>query len=151
MEKNEIIALVRTLMNQRRPMVNTRRPFVLATSGPEGAPQMRWMGDLMLEDPLTVYMACGAQSRKMDQIRVNQNAQLMFQSEGFGQVATLSGTCEICDDAETKMRIWKAMPVVASYVSGPDDPNLGVLHFITRKVELLMMHDHGMTPFVAEL
>jgi general stress protein 26 len=125
--------------------------FVLATAGEGGAPRMRWMGALLLEEPLTLYMACGASSRKMDQVRGNPQAQVMFQNAEFSEVVTLSGECEVRDEAEIKQRLWESLPAMEQYFKGPDDPGLGVLKFVTKRVELLGLQSHGETPQVAEL
>lgn len=144
MSREEIIAMARRVVSEGKP-------FVLATVDAEGCPRMRWMGGLLLEDPLTIYMACGASSRKMDQIRGNPKGQLMFQTEGFREVVTLYGTCQIVDDAEVKQKMWQAMPALTHYFAGPDDPNLGVIRFITRRVEIMTADRHGEPPLVADV
>jgi general stress protein 26 len=131
-------------------MIRAGKPFVLGTVDRDGAPQMRWMGGLLLELPLTIYMAAGADSRKMRQIRANPRAQLMFQDEDFAHVATLSGTCEIVEDIATKRRVWDGIPGCAEHFGGPEDPNFGVIKFVCRRVELLATSESH-EPAVAEM
>ena len=144
MERDEIIAAAQEL-------IRNNKVFVLATVGEDGGPRMRWMGDLVLDEPLTITMACGAKSRKMDQVRANPAAQLMFQTADYATVVTLFGTCEILTDAATKQRVWDALPSLKDYSSGPDDPGLGILCFKTQRVELLGLQTHGMAPLAVEL
>ena len=81
-------------------LIRAGRAFVFATVDDTGFPQIRWMGGAFLEEPLTVYMAAGAGSRKMRQIGGHPEAQLMFQSEDFSRVATLTGNiCTMTTDS----------------------------------------------------
>jgi len=131
-------------------MIRAGKPFVLGTVDTDGAPQMRWMGGLMLEPPLTVYMAAGADSRKMHQVRANPRAQLMFQDGEFARVVTLSGTCEVVEELATKRRVWDGIPGCAEYFGGPEDPNFGVVKFVCRRVERLALNESH-EPAVAEV
>ena len=139
------------LIKFAQQFVQEHSVFVLATAGEGGAPRMRWMGALLLEEPFTLYMACGANSRKMDQVRANPQAQLMFQNAQFSEVVTLFGECEVTDDAEMKQRLWDSLPAMEQYFKGPDDPGLGVLKFTAQRIELLGLQTHGPEPLVAEL
>ena len=143
MGRDEIIAMTKEL-------AQAERPFVLATTDQEGRPQMRWMGGCVIDDPLTFWMAAGAKSRKMGQIRGNPAGQLMFQDEQYGRVATVTGECEIVEDIEAKRRLWERMPQLSRYVSGPEDPEFGVIKLIAKHVEALNMAE-GMGSQVAEL
>jgi general stress protein 26 len=143
MDRDEIIAVTREL-------AEADVPFVLATVDEHGAPQVRWMGGCALDDPMTVWLAGGAKSRKMSQISASARAQLMFHSQDFGRVATVSGECEVVGTIEAKRRLWERMPQLSRYVSGPEDPEFGVIKFVGRRIELLNMAE-GMTPAVAEI
>jgi general stress protein 26 len=125
-------------------------PFVLATVDADGVPQMRWMGAAAWEGPLTAYMAVGAQSRKMAQIEAHPQSQLMFHSEDYSRVATLTGRCGIVTDLEAKRRLWKEMPGAANHFSGPEDPAFGLIRFTCRRVEVIGMTDET-APAAADL
>jgi general stress protein 26 len=114
-------------------------PFVFATVDHKGYPQVRWMGGLVLDEPFTVCMMTMPQARKMAQIRGNPRAQLIFHAPDFSRVATVTGACEIFDEAEAKQRLWQAIPMLARIVSGPEDPNFGVVKFTAEHIELLIM------------
>jgi general stress protein 26 len=143
MDKEQIVGIA-------REMIQAGRPFLLATVDEKNQPQMRWMGGSVLDEPLTVWMAGSATGRKMAQIRANAAAQLLYSDEKFGQTVTISGRAEVVDCADTKQRLWKAMPALARYMSGPDDPGFGVVKFTGTRVELLTMAE-GMAPQVAEV
>ena len=143
MTKDEIIAIAVEL-------VGARKPFVLGTVDAAGQPQMRWMGDLLREEPLVIWMAGGAQSRKVVQLQAHPQAQLILQAPDFSTVVTLSGRCETCTDAASKQKVWDGIPGLARHSSGPDDPKMAALRFVTERVEVLQMAA-GTEPLVAEL
>ena len=139
------------ILGVARELIAAGRPFILATVDQEGKPQARWMGGNVLDEPLTVWMACGANSRKVEQVRAHPAAQLLYSDEKFARIVSISGSCEVVTDSEPKRRLWEALPVLATFLSGPEDPNLGVLKFTGHRVELLDMAERAMTPQVAEV
>ena len=143
MGKQEVVEAAKALVGEKRP-------FVLATVDEGGVPQVRWMGALYVEEPLTMYMAAGADSRKMRQIKAHAKGQLMFQSEDYGKVATLTGEYEVVTDAETKRRVWEGIPGAHEYFEGPDHPGFGVIRFVCRRVEVLGLKE-GMETATAEV
>jgi general stress protein 26 len=138
------------IVKAAQEMVRAGMPFVLTTVDEKGQPQSRWMGGSVLDEPLTLWMATAACSRKVDQLRANPAAQLMYSDQQFGRVITISGACEIVTGIEPKQRLWKAMPGMSRYVSGPDDPTFGVIKLVGKRVELLAMSE-SFAPQVAEL
>lgn len=143
MTTEEIVATAREILTSGRAVV-------LATVDQQGMPQMRWMGGVVVEEPLTVYLVAGAQSRKMHQIQAHPHAQVLAQDEGFARVVTCSGGAELVQDADVKKRVWDGMPGAARFFSGPDDPNLGVLAIKVARVELLAIRESH-SPLVAQL
>ncbi len=136
----------------RQVMAAVHNVHVLATVDAEGKPQMRWMG-AVVEDPdapWTFYLACGKNSRKMAQIAQNPHAQLLFSKEDDWQVATLSGTAEAVDCAHCRQLLWDNVPAMQQYYSGVDDPNMGIIKFTTRCLELLAMSE-AHEPYCFEL
>jgi general stress protein 26 len=131
-------------------LVTSGRPFMLVTVDQSHAPQARWMGGNVLDQPFTVWMASRKNTRKMDQVRANPAAQLVCSNEDLMRTATISGRCEIVDDREAKVRLWEGTPGLSRVMSGPDDPNFGVLKFTAHRVELLDL-TQAMAPQVAEL
>ena len=143
MDKTEIVSAALDL-------VRAGRSFVLATVDRDGTPQVRWMGGAHLEEPFTIYMACGAESRKMGQIASDPRSQLMFQAEDFSRVATLTGMSEVVTEAEAKRQVFEGIAGASQYFSGPDDPNFGAIKFTCQRVEMLGMSE-GMEVESAEL
>ncbi len=138
------------IIRTAQEMATAGRPFVLATVDQAGVPQVRWMIGCVLGESLTVSMATSANSRKLAQIAAYPQAQLMFHNEDYSRVATVSGTCQIVEALEYKRRLWEAMPELAEHVSGPQDPDFGVIEFEGRRVEVLTPAE-GFTPEVAKL
>lgn len=143
MDKTEIVSAALDL-------VRAGRSFVFATVDSNGTPQVRWMGGAYLEEPSTIYMACGAKSRKMGQIASDPRSQLMFQAEDFSRVATLTGRSEVVTEAEAKRRVFEGIAGASQYFSGPDDPNFGAIKFTCQRVEMLGMSE-GMEVESAEV
>ncbi len=139
------------IIETARKIILENKVFVLATAGQDGAPWMRWMGGSVLDEPLTATMAALSSSKKMDQIRANPRAQLMFQTKDHHSVVTLTGTCEIVEEPEQRQRVWDAFPGLKSYASGPEDPGLGVIRFTTERVELILLDEYGTTPQVTDV
>jgi general stress protein 26 len=131
-------------------LVRAGRAFIFATVDGGGFPQVRWMGGGYLEEPLTVYMACAADSRKMGQIAAHPEAQLMLQNEDFSRVATLTGTAKAVTESSVKRRVFAGIPGSAQYFSGPDDPGFGVVKFVCSRIEMLGLAE-GMTPTAADI
>jgi general stress protein 26 len=131
-------------------LIRARRAFVFATVDDRGFPQIRWMGGAFLEEPLTVYMAAGADSRKMRQIASHPQAQLMFQTEDFSRVATLTGSASVVTDPAMKRQVFAGIPGASQYFPGPDDASFGVVRFVCSRIEMLGLGE-GMTPVVADI
>ncbi len=131
-------------------LIRSGHSFVLATVNAEGFPQVRWMGGTYLEEPLTVYMVAFSDSRKMGQVRTHPEIQLMFQSEDYSRVATLTGTARVITDPSVKQRVFAGIAGAAEYFSGPDDPKLGVIKFVCSRIEVLGLGE-GMTPVTVDM
>lgn len=127
----------------REVMAAVHNVNVLATVDGEGKPHMRWMGAIVEDpqQPWTFYLACHKASRKMKQLAANSNAQLLFSQTEEWLVATLSGHGESVDTPELRQLLWDAVPAMQKYYSGIDDPNMGLIKFTTKCVELLAMSE----------
>ena len=127
------------ILSAARELAGGGLPFIFATVDQKGYPQVRWMGGLVLDEPFTACLMSMPQARKMAQILGNPRGQLVFHAPDFSRVATVTGACEIFDDAEAKQRLWKAIPMLGQVASGPEDPNFGVVKFTAERIELLIM------------
>ena len=119
--------------------VKAAGPFVMATVDEARAPQMRWMGAAIrdTQNALLYYLVCGSSSRKMAQIAQNPATQLMFHTEGFQCIVTVSGKSQAVDSAGLKHSIWEQTPVLARYYAGPDDPRFALIGFEVECLEIL--------------
>jgi general stress protein 26 len=143
MEKEQIIATAQEL-------VRKGGTFVFATVDAQGVPQMRWMGGCFFEEPMTIYLAATADSRKMVQLAVNPQAQLMFHAPDYAQVVSLWGRAEAVDCQDTKRKVLEGIPGAQGYFASADDPKFGVIKFICSRIEAIGLAE-GMTPVTAEL
>lgn len=136
----------------REVMQATDNVHVLATIDAEGKPQMRWMGALVEdpETPWTFYLACMKGSRKMQQLAQNPNAQLLFSQIEDWKVASVSGTTEAVDCEHCRQLLWDNVPAMQKYYSGVDDPNMGIIKFTAKCMELLAMQEEH-EPYCFEL
>jgi general stress protein 26 len=144
MNREEIIA-------EAQKVAQSGAPFIFATVDESGCPQARWMGGLVLNEPFTVCMMSFVGARKMGQIGHCPAGQLVFNTPDFARAITVSGTCEVCDEAACKQKLWAALPMLSLVVSGPEDPNFGVVKFTGKRIELLAVQEFGPKPLVAEL
>jgi len=135
-----------------REIIAARAPFVMATVDAAGKPQVRWMGALALDPCCEVvgYLAAGASSRKMDEIRANPATQLLFSTQGYDCTVRISGVCEIVSDSAVKKMVWDAIPQADKYFPSPDSPEFGVIKFTAKSFELLCM-SAGMETVTVEL
>jgi len=144
MTPEEIKEKVRELIT-RDPVV-----YVLGTVDANNAPQMRFMGALVLEGDFEVLMATSSSARKVQQIQVNPQAQLLFSSDDYKQVATLSGTAKMVESLDRKKMFWDKVPACADYHESPEDPDFGVIAVKAKRIEYLDV-TQGLEPMRVEL
>ena len=127
----------------REVMAAVQNVHVLATVDEQNRPQMRWMGTVVEcpKHPWMFYLACGKNSRKMAQIAQNPSAQLLFSKPDYSECATLSGVAEAVDTPEIRQLLWEKIPQMENYYSSADDPNMGIIRFTTKCLELLCMSE----------
>ena len=124
--------------------------FVLATVDADAAPQCRLMGALVLEGEFEILMATYPNARKVKQIEQNPKAQLLFSTEDYKKVATLSGTAEMEESLETKKKFWDAVPACADYHKSHDAPDFGLMRVKTQSMEYIDLAVRN-APFKVEL
>ena len=124
--------------------------YVLATVDAENGPQMRYMGALVFEGDFEVLMVSSSTARKVEQIAQNPRAQLLFASEDYKRVATLSGTATMEDSLEKKREVWEKIPACADYHESPEAPDFGLIRFKANVIEYIDL-EIGHEPFRVEL
>lgn len=144
MDRKEIKQAVKELVTEEGAV------YVLATVDEKNGPQCRYMGALVFEGDFEILMVSHSEARKMKQLKRNPNAQLLFASEGYKKVATLSGTAAVEESLDRKKQVWDAIPACASYHKSYDAPDFGLIRFKTKSIEyihLAVQHE----PFKVEL
>jgi general stress protein 26 len=120
-----------------------KAPFVMATVDAEGKPCARWMGAFARdpENPWILYAASFSGARKMQQIALNPNMQLVFGKPDLSEVATLIGTAVAENSPEVKQLVWNAIPMLGQYFTSVDGEDFGVIKFTTKCMELLALQE----------
>lgn len=78
------------------------------------------------------YLTTNTSSMRVAQFRQNPKACLYFCDRRFFRGVMLIGTVEVCEDDETKARIWREGDTVY-YAKGVTDPDYCVLRFTAEK------------------
>ncbi len=103
----------------------------------DGKPWVRYMAMQPQED-MILYTASFASSRKIAQIKENNNVHIAFGADPKNWVlpyVNVEGAAEILTDPETKERCWKA--TFAQFFKGPDDPNYVVIKITPGVIEYM--------------
>jgi len=90
-----------------KQLANSHRPGALATVDPSGAPHVRWMSTLSLQEFPYLYALTSPVSRKVEHIRNHPKVSWMFTTEDSSTVVNLSGTATILSDKSVLNRIWR--------------------------------------------
>lgn len=80
----------------------------------------------------TFFFTTNTSSNKVDYFRKNPKASVYFVDKRFFKGASLVGTVEVMEDAETKERIWRRGDTMY-YPFGVSDPDYCVLKFTAQK------------------
>jgi general stress protein 26 len=103
----------------------------------DGKPWVRYMMT-QPEDDLTIYTTSFVSSRKIDQIKADNNVHITY---GFDPAnweqpyVQVVGTAEILTDLETKKKCWH--DVLAKFFKGPEDPGFVVLKITPSLIEYM--------------
>jgi len=104
--------------------------YILSTVDEENRPHSRYMGTIDIADDYSVvYLACKSFSNKVRQIKANPNAQLLFVTPDYMEVASLSGKASFETSEEIKQETWEKNPPMAGYFNTLQDPELTIIRF----------------------
>ena len=112
----------------------------LATVTEDGKPWVRYVAPTRVDPDLTVWVATFVGSRKVAQIRKNQEVHLtmgMTELVMEGSYLQVQARARVVDDPEQKKRSWHDH--LRAYFSGPDDPNFVLLELKPYRVEYMTM------------
>jgi general stress protein 26 len=90
-----------------------------------------------VKDGLTVWIATFSESRKVKQIKVNPDVQLLFFTEEYKQVVTYSGKGEIIQDLKEKRRVWNIFYDLTPYFSSYDSEEFGLIKVTPVSIEFI--------------
>ncbi|MGI6005495.1 MAG: pyridoxamine 5'-phosphate oxidase family protein [Christensenellales bacterium] len=80
----------------------------------------------------TFYFSTNTSSNKVKYLRDNPKCSVYFMDKRFFRGASLSGTAEVLEDAESKERIWRTGDIMY-YKGGVTDPDYCVLRLTVTK------------------
>jgi len=106
-------------------------------------PKVRYMMLQHSGDGFDLYGATFTQSRKVAQIKSNNNMQVIMGGDASNLGApyiTVTGTAEIVVDPVVKDQCWSEE--LAQHFKGPDDPNYSVLKISPKVVEYMAAGAH---------
>ncbi len=96
---------------------------------------------------MTIWMATGASTRKVRQLRHDPRATLAYETGGGGGYVTLIGRVRLVDDMEERRKRWK-VGWESFYREGPSDSGYLLLRFTPTRIELMSPADGiGAGPF----
>ena len=107
----------------------------------DGKPWVRYV--MVTNKDLMFYFTCALSSRKIEQIKKNNNVHLTlgFDMAKPGPYVQVPGVAEIFTDEETKKSFWNDMLKV--YFSGPEDPDYCVVKVKPDFIEFWSSHLPG--------
>ena len=126
-----------------------QKAFVYTTVDGRGSPRGRFMGALMIKDGV-IYMATFSEARKMGQIKVNPQSELLFGADDYKRIATLGGESRVEASQELRREFWEANPSCKDYFSSYDAPEFGLIAFSPHSGEYMDL-DVQHIPFAVAL
>ena len=111
-----------------RQLADGNRPGVLSTVDAQGAPHIRWMATLSLQDFPHLYALTSPQSRKVQHIRDCPKVNWMFTTDSTSMVVNLQGSATILTEQGDVNRIWRMIDNKSNaYFLGLDPEAEGVV------------------------
>lgn len=90
-----------------KQLADGNRPGVLATVDQDGAPHLRWMATLSLQEFPRLYALTSPHSRKLTHIYHNPRVNWMFTTDSNSMVVNLSGKANLITEKSEVNRIWR--------------------------------------------
>ncbi|MFC1698884.1 pyridoxamine 5'-phosphate oxidase family protein [Candidatus Omnitrophota bacterium] len=106
----------------------------------DGKPWARYMA-MQPENDLTLYTTAFVSSRKISQIKKDNNVHVAFGADSKNwelPYINVEATAEILTDLETKKKCWCDM--LSQFFKGPEDPNYVVVKITPSSIEYM---SHG--------
>lgn len=124
-----------------KQIINSAGPCSLITIDKEGKPRARAMDALPVEDNFIVWFVTNPKSRKVDQIKNNQNVAVYYLAKDASGYITIYGTAQLVNKLESKKKYWKA----SWNDFYPDYPNGCLLIKVVPERLEIISEAHGIT------
>lgn len=114
----------------------------------QNKPHTRYM--TFFSDEFILYTATSKKTQKVDELENNPYTHILIGYDGKGigdDYLEIEGTVTISDDESFKEKVWNKY--MASWFSGPEDPNLIILKVLPDSIRL--MNNNGEEPQMIEL
>ena len=114
----------------------------------QNKPHTRYM--TFFSDEFILYTATSKKTQKVDELEKNPYTHILIGYDGKGigdDYLEIEGTVTISDDESFKEKVWNKH--MASWFSGPEDPNLIILKVLPDSIRL--MNNNGEEPQMIEL
>ena len=109
---------------------------VFVTLGEDGQPEARVMDAFAPEDDMTIWMATNALSRKVNQIKKDGRATIVYFDPAGPDYVTLVGRAELVNDPAEKKKRWKA-EWAAFYTDENRGDDYLLIRFTPARIELV--------------
>ncbi len=96
-----------TLISAAREIMSDAGNCTLITLDEEGLPDARVMDPFLPEEDMTVWFGTNARSRKVTQIRRNQNVTILYFNKETAAYVVIHGIARLVDDPNEKKNRWK--------------------------------------------
>jgi pyridoxamine 5'-phosphate oxidase len=91
-------------------IINDAKAAVLATTGKDGVPHMRWMTPAVLQGkPGAVYAVTSPKFQKIKELEKNASAVWMFQTRALDQIMSVKGMINVIDNPSLKAEILESL------------------------------------------
>ena len=118
-----------------RLIAKDNQPALLSTIGIKGSPRSRYMGAFRIRDAGDIFLISPSNANKIQEIRRNPQAQVLFFDKNFKRVLTLSGIAAIVEDMTLRRNLFEETKPLKIYPVFND--NFGVIHFVPVRAEYL--------------
>ena len=114
-------------------IIDRVRTAILATTGKNGIPDMRWVTPVILKGrPNAIFMVTSPNSNKVKQIRDNPCVQWMFQTRPLDQIIMVEGKVNIIDNPSIRSEVLEVVGprLTAFWKINVDETDLLVLETV---------------------
>jgi general stress protein 26 len=138
-------------------VVNEAFLGLLTTVDQQGVPHSRWMGSAVIGNRLSsVYTLTPSGTRKLEQLKHNDNVTWVFSAPEFSDVVTLTGKARVLASPMVAQQVWdRLMECVRLYCMSAlnDDSNLELvtIEVQVRQIELVSPRLHLYQPAAVSL